>query len=377
MSAEKEPRPSIPRFSDIFEAPPESVPGTVLGSSREGRPVVGHRFGAGETRISLIAGCHADEPVGPALLRRLVTYLASRPADHPAIAGTEWWIVSHANPDGEARNRSWSHPLGDSVDPVAYLRGVVREAPGDDVEYGFPRSRSDAGARPENRAVADWWSTTGGPFAVHASLHGMSVAEGPWFLVDGSWKGRVDDLMARCAGETTALGYRLHDVDRRGEKGFERLGPGFSTRPDSRPMARFFRERGEETTAALFRPTSMEAIRDLGGDPLTLVSEMPLFLLPPRAAPGPSTSEDLVAWKHRLDGWRRDLGRSGGAPGGPAGDLTATAASDTAVEADSEEIERIVRRQIAEAGIIPMPVADQMRLQWTLVSAGIERARRP
>ena len=57
-----------------------------------------------------------------------------------------------------------------------------------------------------------------------------------------------------------------------------RLAPGFSTRPDSRAMAAHFRAQGDEATAALFRPSSMEAIRALGGDALTLVSEMPLFV---------------------------------------------------------------------------------------------------
>ena len=77
------------------------------------------------------------------------------------------------------------------------------------------------------------------------------------------------------------LGYRLHDVDRGGEKGFHRIDEGFTTRPDSRAMAAHFEALGDPATAALFRPSSMEYVRSLGGDPLTLVSEMPLFLVPP------------------------------------------------------------------------------------------------
>ena len=45
-------------------------------------------------------------------------------------------------------------------------------------------------------------------------------------------------------------------------------------------MVAYFQERGEAETAALFRPSSMEYMRQLGGDPFTLVSEMPLFLRP-------------------------------------------------------------------------------------------------
>jgi hypothetical protein len=33
-----------------------------------------------------------------------------------------------------------------------------------------------------------------------------------------------------------------------------------------------------------------------------------------------------------------------------------------------------VRRAIAETGIAPMPVADQMRLQWEMIRAGVEQA---
>ena len=46
-------------------------------------------------------------------------------------------------------------------------------------------------------------------------------------------------------------------------------------------MRRHFLDRGDPETAAVFRPSSMEYVRSLGGDPLTFVSEMPLFLLPP------------------------------------------------------------------------------------------------
>ena len=45
-------------------------------------------------------------------------------------------------------------------------------------------------------------------------------------------------------------------------------------------MAAYFEDRADDDTAAKFRPSSMETIRSFGGDPLTLVSEVPLFVLP-------------------------------------------------------------------------------------------------
>jgi hypothetical protein len=336
--------PTFPNLGMTIPLPPPDP--LHLGDSREGRPVQGWRFGSGDFRISLIGGCHADEPIGPALLRRLVSFLHARPPGHPAVTGLEWWIVPDANPDGAVRNAAWTEAIAGAVDPLAYVRHVHREPPGDDVEFGFPLDAADAGARPENRALFEWWRTADGPFALHASLHGMAVAEGPWFLIEASWADRSAGLQAACAAETAALGYRLHDVDRKGEKGFRRIGPGFTTRPDSREMIRHFRERGDEATAALFRPSSTETIVALGGDPLTLVSEMPLFVLPARPGEGPSGSGEVQEWKRRLARWQ------------------GMAAAEAAV-----------REEIAASGLVPMPVHDQMRLQWTFVREGIACVR--
>ncbi|GJM44036.1 MAG: peptidase M14 [Gemmatimonadota bacterium] len=314
-----------------------------LGHSREGRPVRGWRFGRGDVRISLVAGCHADEPVGPAFLRTLARALGGRADEDPLLVDFEWWIVPHANPDGEARNAAWSVPLGDAVDPVAYLTGAVRELPGDDVEFGFPRDAGDEAARPENRALADWWRSADAPFHLHASLHGMAVAHGPWFLMEQDWAPRSESLQRICAAATASLGYELHDVDRGGDKGFWRIGPGFTTRPDSREMARYFRDHHDEATASRFRPSSMEMIRSLGGAPLTLVSEMPLLLLPPRHEPTPATSRELTDWHGRLGAWQQRI---------------------LAGEGDA------VRDELHRAGIRAMPVAHQMLLQWTMIRAG-------
>lgn len=283
--------------------------------------------------------------MGPRFLRHLVSYLAQLPETDPLLTEAEWWIVPHVNPDGEARNRSW-HGDDDVVyDVASYLANVVREAPGDDVEFGFPRHDHDADARPENCAVYDWWRSVPRPFALHASLHGMAFGAGPWFLIEPAWADRCARLKARCATRVASLGYQLHDSERRGEKGFNRLERGFSPRPDSVSMRRHFLELGDERTADSFRPSSMEAIRALGQAPLTLVSEMPLFITPDvgdvLGPPDPAAE----AWRALVDRWRR-----------------------TAATAPEE-----VRAQAAERGLRAMPVRDQMDLQWTLIVAGMEQ----
>ncbi len=273
-------------------------------------------------------------------------YLAKLPPDDALLTDYQWWIVPHINPDGAARNSRWQTESAPAYDLADYLLRSVRELPGDDIEFGFPRDAEDADARPENRAVYDWWRTSDEPFDLHVSLHGMAFAAGPWFLIESAWQDRVGRLKERCATRVAELGYELHDVERQGEKGFFRLERGFCTRPDSRYMREHFLALGDEETAGKFRPSSMETIRALGGDPLTLVSEMPLFITPgvggTLGPPDPAAEE----WKERIAGWK-------------AGLLAGEAASGVSQDA-------------AKEGLVPMRVADQMKLQWMLIASGLE-----
>jgi hypothetical protein len=304
--------------------------------------------------VSLIGGCHADEPVGPGFLARLAAFLESLTPGHALLTEYEWWIVPHINPDGAERNKGWyddDGPVGpsDAYDPVRYLSSVVRELPGDDLEFGFPRSGEDADVRPESRAVLEWWRSAGAPFHLHATLHGIALAAGPWFLLEPAWLDRVEHLKRCCAEETQRLGYVLHDVEREGEKGFSRIERGFCTRPSSTEMRDHFLALGDEETAARFRPSSMEAIRSLGGDPLTLVSEMPLFITPGVGETlGPPDPEG-EKWKERRARWQLAL--------------------------RSVKSTETISAEICTSGLIPMPILDQMRLQWRLISAGLEQVQ--
>ncbi len=321
--------------------------GDVIGQSRDGASVCAFRIGTGAHRVSLLGGCHADEPVGPLLLRHLAAYLLSLPDEDPMLQEYEWWLIPHVNPDGEARNRRWYGDDDAAYDLTNYLAGVVREPPGDDIEFGFPETSSDHDARPEPRAAYEWWRRARGPFALHASLHGMAFAAGPWFLIDETWRHRSDHLKERCTRTVTDLGYVLHDVERKGEKGFVRLGPGFCTRPHSAYMRRHFLDLGDRDTANRFRPSSMETIRSFGGDPLTLVSEMPLFITPGVGETLGPPDPVALEWKERIEQWRVTLQTSG-----------------TDVQ---------VREEAARAGLHPMPVRDQMTFQWTFIVSGLEQ----
>jgi len=334
---------------DPLQAPPAGPPeDQPIGSSREGREIIGHVFGGGPLHVSLIAGCHADEPVGPAMLRRLAAWLAARPADDPFLRAATWSLVPHVNPDGEARNAAWSATTLPAVDHRGaadraydlslWLRRAVREAPGDDMEFGFPFAADDAEARPENRAVAAFLAA-GAPFHLHASFHSIGFATGPWFLIEPAWIDRTGGLRQRLRQRVSDMGYRLFDVDRGGEKGFRRIDEGFSTRPDSRSMRAWFEARGDAATAALFRPSSMEYIRSLGGDPFTLVSEMPLFLRPLEEGETGRPDDPLFrAWRLRLSALRT--------PGE-------------------------IHAEAARSGVLGMPLRDQMRLQLAFLNEAL------
>ncbi|NNM33104.1 MAG: peptidase, partial [Gemmatimonadetes bacterium] len=189
----------------------------------------------------------------------------------------------------------------------------------------------------------------GGPVDLHASMHGMSVSAGPYFLVEAGWWSRFEAYASELAREVEDAGYALHDVERLGEKGFHRLARGFCTRPDSRPMRDYFLGLGDSETAGRFRPSSMEAVRSLGGDPLTLVTEMPLFITPGVGVTLGPPDPVLETWKERIAGWQARVQRSEGEP----------------------EVLEAVRREAGVAGLQPMPVRDQMAFQWSFVSRGI------
>jgi hypothetical protein len=339
----------IPQFpvEEVLAAAPFPPPGRILGRSRRGQAVEGYRLGSGGLQVSLIGGCHADEPVGPAMLRRLVSFLVARPQGDPLLAGATWSIVPHVNPDGEERNAPWSVatvPARDHLgrddrayDLSLYLRHAVRELPGDDMEFGFPRGPEDAEARPENLAVAAFLAE-GAPFHLHASFHGMAFASGPWFLLEAAWIDRTAALRDAVRRRVREMGYQPFDVDRGGEKGFHRIDEGFTTRPDARAMVRWFEERNDPAMAAKFRPSSMEYVRSLGGDPLTLVSEMPLFLRPLEAGEtGRPDDPQFRAFLARV---------AGGSP------------------------ER-VRAEMEKGSVRGMPIRDQMRLQLAFLNAAL------
>jgi hypothetical protein len=261
-----------------------------LGTSENGHPVDGIILGQGAQTVSLIAGNHADEPVGPETLRTFILkILADREAMQPWLERYRFVVVPHTNPDGEARNRPW---IEQWPDPMAYLRHRVREKPGRDLEFGFPDMRV------ENALVSDALREHG-PFVFHASLHGMATAEGAQLLINRPWTFRTQALRDAFVEAANEAGLRMHDHNRKGEKGFFWIEPGFTTTPRGDAMRTFFHAQDDPDTAGRFHHSSMEFVMNLGGDPLALVTELPLFVVR-NDDPTPGVPDQYLKLRGRL-----------------------------------------------------------------------------
>ena len=282
-------RTSAEVFGDLHDAcdqNPDLATFETIGESEGGRPIAGVTLGYGPRLATLVAGAHADEPVGPETLRALVLEgLAARGWGAEGGGLEDLWerwtlrVVPHVNPDGEARNQSWIRAW-DADRPAEtlghYLRGRRREPPGRDVEFGYPD------LRPENRAATAFLFESG-PVALHASLHGMGFSEGALLLIEKRWLGTDRDASLRqgFAQGADAAGLRLHDHDRGGDKGFRYGGPGFWSTPEGAAMRQHFLDAGDPETAGRFRQSSMERAVETAPDasPLCVVTELPLFAL--------------------------------------------------------------------------------------------------
>jgi len=241
-----------------------------LGISEEGREIHGVILGRGSRKASLIGGSHGDEPLGPEALRRfIIAGIEEKEKIEDLLEEWTLYIIPQVNPDGEERNASWIRRWPSLKD---YLQLARREPPGRDIEFGYPDMRE------ENRLLTRFWSNHS-PFRLHISFHGMGYSEGALLLVERHWIDRTGAVRKAFTRSAEENGLMLHDHNRKGEKGFYYIGPGFSTTPEGKMMRFHFESSGDSETASQFRSSSMEWIRSLGGDPLCLVTELPLFVI--------------------------------------------------------------------------------------------------
>ncbi len=253
-----------------------------LGTSEEGRPIAGITLGNGPKLVTLIAGAHADEPVGPETLRTFVLgtlahrdWLAEEGGFADLFERFIFRIIPQINPDAEARNQLWIEAW---PEVESYLQHRVREQPGDDIEFGYPVMRAEN--RLASRFLFDYT-----PICLHMSLHGMGFSEGAMLLIERDWVHRTEALREAFAQAASEAGLKLHDHDRGGDKGFDYVDPGFWTTPEGTAMREHFQRQGDFETARKFFYSSMELAKITGYDaerqqhPLCLVTELPLFVI--------------------------------------------------------------------------------------------------
>lgn len=285
-----------------------------IGSSRAGAKMFGVKAGrASAAAVSIVAGAHSDEPVGPMTAMALVEWFAEGSQDaRKLLEEVHFFICPQINPDGAQRNSVW---FDDPLDPVRYLENVFREQPGDDVEFGYPSSTQKA-LRPENEAIANFLRA-GAPFLFHTSLHGMAFSEGAHFLINREWGARTGTLQLALLGLAREAGLsNVHDIDRHGEKGFFRIARGIGSTPVSTAMKAHFLAQDQPRTAELFHPSSMEYVTGLGGDPLCIVTELPLFVInnaPPLPDPPPDETP-YTSLRHELTNLRQTQSQAEGEP---------------------------------------------------------------
>jgi hypothetical protein len=306
----------------------------LIGHSEKAEPIFGFVFGHGPVSVSLVAGAHADEPVGPNTLYRLSLEIL----DNPSRFGTmleqfRFLVIPHVNPDGDAANASW---VDRWPELAPFLAGMKRELPGRDIEFGYPDMR------PENSAASAFWERTG-PAHLHISLHGMQFSEGFLLLVNDEWEERSRVWRSRFERTMRAEGLLPHDHDRGGEKGFNYMGPGFTSTPKGTAMREFFLQAGDPETASLFHQSSMEFHLEQNPGTLCLVTEFPLFQVENSGHAG--TPVNYLALKQEWAGLR-----------------------EKGCEPDPAQVERLVDK----FRIRPLPLGKAMRLQRRTVRKAMD-----
>ncbi|PWI14670.1 dehydrogenase [Streptomyces sp. Act143] len=141
-----------------------------VGTSRAGTPMWLLSVGHGSRQALVVAGPHANEPVGGAT----VLHLAERALDDPTLteaADATWNLLLSLDPDGLRRNEGWLHgpyTLG------RYFRHFFR--PGFLEQPEWLPDGAAAATLPETRALLDLQDELR-PF-LQCSLHGVDVGGG-------------------------------------------------------------------------------------------------------------------------------------------------------------------------------------------------------
>lgn len=141
-----------------------------VGTSRAGTPLWLLSVGHGSRQALVVAGPHANEPVGGATVLRLAERVLADPRLHEGADAT-WNLLLCLDPDGLRRNEGWLHgPYALS----GYFRHFFR--PGFMEQPEWLPDGADRAALPETRALLELQDELR-PF-LQCSLHGVDVGGG-------------------------------------------------------------------------------------------------------------------------------------------------------------------------------------------------------
>ncbi|TXS46662.1 dehydrogenase [Streptomyces sp. uw30] len=141
-----------------------------VGTSRAGTPLWLLSVGHGSRQALVVAGPHANEPVGGGTVLRLAERVLADPRLHEGADAT-WNLLLCLDPDGLRRNEGWlrgPYALG------GYFRHFFR--PGFLEQPEWLPDGADAATLPETRALLDLQDELR-PF-LQCSLHGVDVGGG-------------------------------------------------------------------------------------------------------------------------------------------------------------------------------------------------------
>ncbi|MGQ4511381.1 M14 family zinc carboxypeptidase [Streptomyces sp. DW26H14] len=155
------------RAAALAAAYPERAALRRIGRSRGGEPLTLLTVGHGARDVLVVAGPHANEPVGGATALRLAEHLLDAvPGEGPGAA--VWHLLICLDPDGARRNERW---LQGPMTFGHHFRRMFR--PNFYEQPEWLHTRSEAELLPETRALVDLQDEIR-PF-LQFSLHGVDI----------------------------------------------------------------------------------------------------------------------------------------------------------------------------------------------------------
>ena len=159
----------------------------VPGTSGQGEPIYHVQFGQGATTVLIVAGPHADEPIGSLTVFSLLTLLKNS-SEELLKQDIEWHIVPCIDPDGARLNEGWTQQ---AFTHENYMKHFHKQAYKDQADFSFPMNYKGLvfdQPTPEaqvlmkvlDRAKPDFYSTThngymGGCYFVGSEDFGQPV----------------------------------------------------------------------------------------------------------------------------------------------------------------------------------------------------------